>query len=122
MAEFCGSGFGLAVVVVSKGRRFCLFPVLAVFLMGDLLWFDHGRNAQCDPGLYYPKIPVLDEVAKSIPGRVIGVDCLPASLAMMQGLNDIRGYDSIDPIAHGGSAENNGCTGREVRITQRLNL
>jgi len=72
-------------------------PVLVIFLMGDLLWFDYGRNLQCDPSFYYPKIPVLDEVAQSVPGRVIGVDCLPASLAIMQGLNDIRGYDAIDP-------------------------
>ncbi|MGA2179366.1 MAG: YfhO family protein [Verrucomicrobiota bacterium] len=69
-----------------------------VFLMGDLLWFGHGRSAQCDPALYYPRISVLDEVAKSVPGRVIGFRCLPASLAMMQGLNDIRGYDAIDPM------------------------
>ena len=50
-----------------------------------------ARNAT--RALYYPEIPVLDEVAKSVPGRVIGINCLPASLAMMQGLNDIRGYD-----------------------------
>jgi hypothetical protein len=62
-----------------------------------LLWFDYGRSAQCDPALYYPRIPVLAGVAKSIPGRVIGVDCLQASFAMTQGLNDIRGYDSVDP-------------------------
>jgi hypothetical protein len=39
----------------------------------------------------------LDEVAKSVPGRAIGVNCLPAPLVMMQGLNDIRGYDPFDP-------------------------
>ena len=109
MAELCALGFlGWLLVWFQKTGRFRLFPVLAIFLMGDLLWFDYGRNAQCDPALYYPRIPVLAEVAKSVPGRVIGVHCLPASLAMMQGLNDIRGYDAIDPAAHGGSAENNG--------------
>jgi hypothetical protein len=68
-----------------------------ILLMGDLLWFDYGRNPQCDPGLYYPKIPALDAVAQSVPGRAIGVNCLPASLAMTRGLSEIRGYDSIDP-------------------------
>lgn len=99
MAVFCGLGFvGWLLLWFQKAWRFRLFPMLVFFLMADLLWFDHDRNTQCDPGLYYPKIPVLDEVAKSSPGRVIGVNCLPASLAMMQGLNDIRGYDSIDPM------------------------
>ena len=71
-----------------------MVPALVVFMVGDLLWFDHGRNAQCDPGLYYPGIPALNQVAQSSPGRVIGDHCLPASLAVMQGLRDIRGYDS----------------------------
>ena len=99
MAVFCGLGFaGWLLLWFQKVWRFRLFPMLVFFLMADLLWFDHGRNTQCDPGLYYPEIPVLDEIAKSSPGRVIGFNCLPASLAVMQGLNDIRGYDSIDPM------------------------
>jgi hypothetical protein len=65
--------------------------------VGDLLWFDYGRNPQCDPALYYPKIPVLDEIARSIPGRVMGFHCLRASLASMAELSDIRGYDAVDP-------------------------
>jgi hypothetical protein len=96
MAVFCGLGFlGWLLVWFQRTGRFCWLPVLIIFLMGDLLWFDYGRNPQCDPGLYYPKIPALEKVAQSVPGRVIGV--MPPSLAMTQGLNDIRGYDSIDP-------------------------
>jgi hypothetical protein len=99
MAVLCGLGFGGWLLVwFQKAGRFRWLPLLVIFLMGDLLWFDYGRNPQCDPGLYHAKIPALEEVAKSVPGRVIGVGCLPASLAMMQGLNDIRGYDSIDPM------------------------
>ena len=98
MAVFCGLGFlGWLLVWFQKAGRFCCLPLLVFILMGDLLWFDYGRSAQCDPGLYYPRIPVLDEVAKSIPGRAMGINCLPATLVMMQGLNDIRGYDAIDP-------------------------
>jgi hypothetical protein len=98
MAAFCGLGFlGWLLLWFQKAGRFYLMPALAIFLMGDLLWFDHGRSAQCDPGLYYPGIPALNQVAQSVPGRVIGYRCLAASLAAMQGLNDIRGYDSVDP-------------------------
>jgi hypothetical protein len=98
MALFCGLGFaGWLLLWFQKTGVFRLFPVLAVFLVGDLLWFDHGRSAQCDPSLYYPKIPALDAVAKSVPGRVVGAGCLPASVSLMAGLNDICGYDSIDP-------------------------
>ena len=98
MAVLCGLGFGGWLFLwFQKARAFRWLPVLVIFLMGDLLWFDYGRNPQCDPNLYYPRIPALDGIAKSVPGRVIGVRCLFASLAVMQGLDDIRGYDSIDP-------------------------
>jgi hypothetical protein len=65
--------------------------------LGDLLWFAYGRSAQCDPALYFPPVPVLEQVAKSTPGRIIGVNCLAASLASLCGLRDIRGYDAVDP-------------------------
>ncbi len=72
-------------------------PFLAVALVGDLLWFGYGRNAQCDPALYFPPLPALAEVARADPGRVIGCQCLPANLAALCGLRDIRGYDGMDP-------------------------
>ena len=98
MAEFCLLGFaGWLLVWFQRAGNFLFFPVLAIILVGDLLWFGHDRSAQCDPALYYPKIPVLDQIARSIPGRVTGVHCLPAPIVVMAGLNDIRGYDSVDP-------------------------
>jgi len=97
-AVFCLLGFAGWLLVWFQGtKRFLWFPVLTIFLVGDLLWFGHGRSAQCDPALYYPKILVLSQIAKSIPGRVIGVNCLPAPIVAAQGLSDIRGYDSVDP-------------------------
>jgi len=78
-----------------NGRLF--FPALGFLLMGDLVLFGYGRGTQCDPSLYYPRIEPLDEVTKSTPGRVIGYQCLPARLAEMAGLSDVRGYDAIDP-------------------------
>jgi hypothetical protein len=98
MALLCGVGFlGWLFLWFQKTVGSRLFPVLAILLMADLLRFDYGRSAQCDPALYYPKIPVLEEIAQSVPGRVVGFYCLPASVVAMAGLNDIRGYDSIDP-------------------------
>jgi hypothetical protein len=98
MALLCGLGFaGWSFLWFQKSAPLRLFPILAIFLVADLLWFDYGRNPQCDPTLYYPKIPVLNEIAKSIPGRVMGFLCLQASMASMAGLTDIRGYDGVDP-------------------------
>ncbi|MGO9585542.1 MAG: hypothetical protein ACLP2Y_05035 [Limisphaerales bacterium] len=95
MAEFCALGFvGWLLLWLQKPARL-LFVAFAVLLTGDLLRFDYGRNPQCDPSLYYPQIPVFDQVAHSIPGRVISG--LPASVTFMAGLKEIKGYDSIDP-------------------------
>ena len=95
MAELCAIGFvGWLLLWLQKSARF-LFPAFAILLLGDLLWFDYGRNPQCDPSLYYPKIPVFNQVAQAIPGRV--VSGLPASVTFMAGLNEIKGYDAIDP-------------------------
>ena len=96
MAGFCLVGvIGWLGLWFQKTGRFRLFPVLAFFLVADLLRFDYGRSAQCDPALYYPEVPALKEITRSPPGRIIGG--FPACLGFMQALNDIRGYDSIDP-------------------------
>jgi hypothetical protein len=72
-------------------------PALAILVLGELIWFAYDRNPQCDPALYYPRLPLLERLAESPPGRIIGMNCLPADLAMSHGLRDVRGYDSIDP-------------------------
>jgi hypothetical protein len=71
---------------------------LAALLIGELLGFGYGRAAQCDPALYYPRLPILDRIAKGVRGRIIGFSCLPANLSQSYGLDDIRGYDGIDPV------------------------
>jgi hypothetical protein len=70
---------------------------MGVVLLADLLWFAHGRSPQCAPALYFPAVPVLEQLARANSGRVIGYHCLPASLAAMCGLKDVRGYDGVDP-------------------------
>ena len=72
-------------------------PVLGMFLLADLLWFAYDVNPQSDPKLYYPRISVLETVALSPPGRILGVRCLPPDLNLSHGLRDIRGYDGVDP-------------------------
>ena len=97
-AVLCGLGVsGWLLLWVRRAWQVRLLPVLAVLLMGDLLWFAWDRSAQSDPALYYPPIPVLEQVVKSAPGRIIGLQCLPASVASICGLHDIRGYDGVDP-------------------------
>lgn len=72
--------------------------VFAGLMILELLWFGYGVNAQCEPWMYYPRIPALQEVAKAPPGRVIGYGCLPANLMRTHGLRDVRGYDAVDPF------------------------
>jgi hypothetical protein len=77
------------------GRR--LVPPLAALMVGDLLLFGYHKRIPQDPSLYYPDIPVLSSLKLAAPGRVLGINCLPASLAQAVGLADVRGFDSVDP-------------------------
>jgi len=76
-----------------------LFPVACMGLMLDLIWFTQKRQPQCDPALYYPRIPVLEQTARAKPGRVVSYGGLSPNLASMAGLRDIRGYDAVDPAS-----------------------
>ncbi|MGD0650341.1 MAG: hypothetical protein ABSA97_04250 [Verrucomicrobiia bacterium] len=97
-AVLCGLGVaGWLLLWFRWTLRPWLVPALGVVLVGDLLWFAYDRSAQCDPALYYPRIPVLEQLAKETLGRIVGYICLPAQLAQTHGLRDIRGVDGIDP-------------------------
>ncbi len=74
-------------------------PALTAFLYIQLIYFGYGFAAQTDPELYFPKLPILERIASGPPGRVIGFNCLPANLAQMARLRDVRGYDGVDPMA-----------------------
>jgi hypothetical protein len=64
----------------------------------ELLFNAYGVYPQCDPWLYYPRLPLLQAIAQAPrPGRVCGINCLPASLNQTHGLLDVRGYDAADP-------------------------
>jgi hypothetical protein len=75
------------------------FCGVAAPLMADLLWFGSGRSVRSDWALYYPRVPVLEAVAKDSNARMIGFECLPPALSAICGLRDVRGYDSIDPAS-----------------------
>jgi hypothetical protein len=70
---------------------------VAGVMLADLLWFGFGRAPQSRPSLYFPPVPLLQRLASQPPGRIVGFDCLPANLAQVVGLPDIRGYDGVDP-------------------------
>jgi hypothetical protein len=52
---------------------------------------------QSDPSLYFPRVNFLEQLARMTPGRIVGINCLPANLSQMVPLADIRGYDGVDP-------------------------
>jgi hypothetical protein len=97
-ACWCGLGAAAWCLLWRRNIWFLRFrPLVAGILVVELLGFGFGRAVQCDPALYFPPVPVLEAVAKSVPGRVIGSVALPANLATICGLRDVRGYDAVDP-------------------------
>jgi hypothetical protein len=94
---FCAAALAAWLLLWKGVARFRgVTGCIGVLLIAELVYFGYGRNPQCPWSLYYPPLAVLDELAKR-PGRVLGVDCLPANLPARRGLRDVRGYDSIDP-------------------------
>lgn len=81
-------------------RQRVLAAMAAVIAVGEMIWVSRGVNPQCDPELYYPKLEILERLREEAPpGRICGVDCLPACLNQASWLSDIRGYDGASPAA-----------------------
>jgi len=93
----CGLGVAGWMLLWLEKIRSWFFSGLAIVLVGDLLVFAFGRSTQADPAYYYPRLPILERMAASNDGRMVGYVCFPAALAQTHNLRDIRGYDSIDP-------------------------
>lgn len=101
-ALFIAGGIGLLLLALLFPRwQRRLLPAFGFLLLLELLWFAHGRNPQTDPSLYYPPIPALTELAQD-PGknRVLGYQCLPPLLNSTVGLDEVRGYDAVDPARY----------------------
>jgi hypothetical protein len=94
----CLVGTGAWLVLWFRGKwRAWLVPLLGGLWLAEMLWFAYGRSAQCDPALYYPSLPVLEQLTRAPPGRMLGCACLPATVSSMAGAREVRGYDSVDP-------------------------
>lgn len=81
----------------SRGRKTWLAPSLAALWILELVGFASGKSIHSDPKLYYPRLQVLEKLAATTPGRVLGVRCLPPRLLESHGLRDLRGLDGIEP-------------------------
>ena len=96
-AFLCGVALAGWLLLRMRKARPWLVLLVGLFWVTELIEFGRSRDFQSDPKLYYPRIPVLDELARDRPVRVIGSDCLPAALATINGLRDVRGYDGVFP-------------------------
>jgi hypothetical protein len=79
----------------ASARSLAYFASLV--LLGELLGNSYGVQAQSDTSLYYPEVPVFSQLKKLPDGRVCGLQCFPPMLNQFYGLQDIRGYDGVDP-------------------------
>lgn len=98
-AAFCGAGAAIwCFLMLGSAAAGWLVPALTVLLYVQLVYFGYGFAAQTNPELYFPKLPIFERIVAGPPGRVIGYDgCLPANLAQVVRLADVRGYDGVDP-------------------------
>jgi hypothetical protein len=98
-----GAALSLAAVVgwlttFKSTRRLAWCRVaIIVLLPAQLIWFAWLERRQADRALYFPRVAALEKLATLPPGRIWGIDCLPPNLNQFHGLDDIRGYDAVDP-------------------------
>lgn len=71
--------------------------IVSALMILDLAAHAWNSGVQPDRSKYYPRLPVLEYVRNSPPGRSVGMKCLPPRLLESHGLFDIRGYDGVDP-------------------------
>jgi hypothetical protein len=63
----------------------------------ELFWFAWTERRQADISLNFPPIAVLDKLTTLPPGRTWGIASFEPNLNQTLGLEDIRGYDGVDP-------------------------
>jgi hypothetical protein len=97
-AVWCALGLlGWVTLRVGPQWQSAFLPVLGSLFVLELLSFGYGKDVQSDPALYYPEVPALKQLTQFSRGRMMGYGCLPPTLNVMCGLEDIRGYDAVDP-------------------------
>ena len=77
-----------------------LTPIVGLLMIFEPFLHCWNLHPQPDLKLYYPRLPALEFIQRSTPGRVLGVECLPPKLLESHQLRDIRGYDGVDPLAY----------------------
>ena len=100
-------GAGLAVIALvawsltfRTGPRAGWVRIAIIGLLPlELFGFAWDERRQADMKLYFPHIPILDQLAALPSGRIWGIGCLPPNFNVMCGLDDVRGYDAVDPRA-----------------------
>jgi hypothetical protein len=94
----CLLALAIWVGILTGLPNYRLFPwVVGILAVIQLIASDFGVYPQCPVSEYYPRQPILTDLAGAPPGRVCGVYCFPAKLTESHGLFDIRGYDAINP-------------------------
>jgi len=93
LAALVGWGTTLRSIPFAKWIRVAVIALLPL----ELLWFGWNERRQAAAALYFPRIPVLEQLALLPLGRVWGVSCFPPNLNRTHGLQDVRGYDAVDP-------------------------
>ena len=76
------------------------WALVAALIFGEPLVMAHGVNPQCDRELDFPPLSILESLKAAPPGRTCGATCLPVSMNLIYGLDDVRGYDGADPGAY----------------------
>lgn len=89
-------GGWLITIAGDTRRRGWRFAAVAL-LPAELFWFAANERWQGDRALYFPRIAALEKLSQLPPGRTWGISCLPPNLNQFQDLEDIRGYDGVDP-------------------------
>ncbi len=77
-----------------RWTRLALLALLPLELFG----FAWDERRQADRSLYFPPVPILERLAALPQGRIWGVGCLTPNLNLICGLEDVRGYDAVDPL------------------------
>jgi hypothetical protein len=90
------TGWFATVRAIPHGRWIRLGAI--ALLLCELFWFAWSERRQADVALYFPRIPVLEQIATLPMGRVWGIGCFPPNLNLVCGLQDVRGYDAVDPL------------------------
>jgi hypothetical protein len=82
----------------SSGTRIGWLRIgLVCVLPAELFLFAWNERRQADMSLYFPPVSALEKLTTLPAGRIWGVACLLPNFNQTVGLEDVRGYDGVDP-------------------------